>query len=471
MLLGDLLSTEVIVVIAVLLLIGTIIPGVRLYWPRRSDPVSRSDLGVALMGGALIAFAVLVLQLMIQSRAEDESRQRQELADRESLLLVLGQSPNLSGLDLHGEDLSEAYLNEKILRGSDLTEAQLTRVRLEGAVLFAANLKDADLTEARLDRADLRYANLSGATLVGASLTGAKLGAASLVDANLSGADLSDALVQADLRRADLRGAKLVGTQFARANLEKADLRGADLDFADLRGANLKGAKLRRTESGGTDDAKLDSARDLSFVRYDGGTTWPDEFDWGDEPPPACEATDCWLKRSNERVKGQQKELRPMRKGLEKAARDDDRLPGWWVDERQNTINAHAPDDRANFTIQMYEAAVIGRTGADVADTFILDDAEDPNPIAPRRKQIPGVKVVAGTKPYAETFHTRDEKKRHSCYVAVYFVRGRHAFRLWAWAPREVFSQFQLDFIELFRTTGVVGDLFPDSQNGEGGCT
>ena len=457
---GDVLGTKVIVVIAVVLLIGTIIPGVRLYWPRRTDPVSRSDLGVALMGGALIAFAVLVLQLMIQYRAEDESRERQELADRESLLLVLGQSPNLSGLDLHGEDLSEAYLNQKVLRGADLTGADLTKARLEGAVLFAANLKDADLTEARLDRADLRYADLSGATLVGASLTGARLEAASLVEADLSGADLSDARVQADLRGADLRGAKLVGAQFARANLEKADLRGADLNFADLRGANLKGAKLRGTETGGIGDAKLDSPKDLSFVRYDGGTKWPDDFHWEGEPPSVCKAADCWLMRTSQRVEGQQTELLPMREGLEQAARDDDRLPGWWVDERRSTINAHAPGDRARFMISMHDA--YGRTAKSFSKSFI----------APRPKPIPGVNVVAGTDTYAETFHTRDEEsKRDACYVAVYFVRGRRAFRLWGWAPREVFSQFQLDFVELFRTTGVSGDLFPDSQSGEDGCT
>jgi hypothetical protein len=68
---SDVLRVEVIVVIAVILIIGTIIPGVRLYWPRRRDPVSRSGLGVALMGGALTAFAVLVLQLMIQYRFGD----------------------------------------------------------------------------------------------------------------------------------------------------------------------------------------------------------------------------------------------------------------------------------------------------------------------------------------------------------------------------------------------------------------
>ena len=459
---GDVLGTKVIVVIAVVLLIGTIIPGVRLYWPRRTDPVSRSDLGVALMGGALIAFAVLVLQLMIQYRAEDESRQRQELADRESLLLVLGQSPNLSGLDLHEEDLSEAYLNQKVLRGADLTGAEMARVRLEGAVLFDADLKDADLTEARLDRADLRYADLSDATLVGASLTGAKLEAASLVRANLSDADLSDAWVHADLRGAVLRGAKLVGARFARANLENADLTGADLDFADLRGANLKGAKLR--------DAKLSSPKDLSFVRYDGGTKWPRDFDWEGAPPPVCEAADCWLKGRIGRVEGQQTELIPMREGLEQAASDDDRLPGWWVDERLRTINAHAPGERARFKISMDDAR--GRTAKSFANSFILTDPNDLNPIAPRRRPIPGVKVVAGTTTYAETFHRRDEESRqHACYVAVYFVRGRRAFRLWGWAPREVFSQFQPDFVKLFRTTGVVGDLFPDSQSGEGGCT
>ena len=138
---GDLLAIEVIAVVGVLLLIGTIIPGVRLYWPKHDDPVSRSDLGVALMGGALIAFAVLGLQLMIQFRSEKDARERQQQADRAALLLVLGQSPNLSGLDLHEEDLAEAYLNGKTLRGADLTGADLTKARVQDTDLVAADLR------------------------------------------------------------------------------------------------------------------------------------------------------------------------------------------------------------------------------------------------------------------------------------------------------------------------------------------
>ena len=78
------LSTSLIVAVGVALLIGTIIPGVRLYWPQHSDPVSRTDLGIALMTGALIAFAILALQVLIQIRSQNDANARQTQADRQA---------------------------------------------------------------------------------------------------------------------------------------------------------------------------------------------------------------------------------------------------------------------------------------------------------------------------------------------------------------------------------------------------
>ena len=69
-------STSAILVVAAILLISTVIPGIRLFWPQRRDPVSRTDLGVALMTGALIAFAVLVLQILVEFRARKDAEAR-----------------------------------------------------------------------------------------------------------------------------------------------------------------------------------------------------------------------------------------------------------------------------------------------------------------------------------------------------------------------------------------------------------
>src|SRR5215204_1988787 len=106
-------STAVIAVAGILLLIGTIIPGVRLWWPQHADPVSRSDLGVALMTGALIAFAVLGVQVLIQVRSQRDVNAREDQADRAAPFLQLGRSQNLSDLDRQGKDMSSAYLKEK----------------------------------------------------------------------------------------------------------------------------------------------------------------------------------------------------------------------------------------------------------------------------------------------------------------------------------------------------------------------
>lgn len=450
---GDVLAIEVIAVVGVLLLIGTIIPGVRLYWPRHHDPVSRSDLGVALMGGALIAFAVLVLQVLIQFRSETDARERQEQAEHAALLLVLGQSPNLSGLDLSERDLSEAYLNGKVLRGAVLAKANMSEAQAQDAVLAAADLSGADLLGARLDRADLRYANLADAKLAGAHLRGVTLDSASLVRADLSGADLSHAWIRADLRDADLTGAKLIGSRLAPANLAGATFSGANLELADLRGADLKGADLGRAQN-------LQLAKDLSFAKYDETTKWPSDFTWGpeDQAPTCGPRVTCTLSKARELVQDLPKELVQMRAKLERVmdANSLDCLPGWWVDERGAAIDAHAPGERATFTVSMEKAR--GRTARAFATGYLTDGT-----------RIPRVRVAGASSAYAERFLLTAEGRRESG-VGVYYVNGSHAYRLWGWASPEDFPLFQRDFVKLFRVMGVGGDLFPRLRGGKEGC-
>src|ERR687886_1143204 len=138
-----------IAVVAALLVTGTIIPGIRLWWPTRTDPIRRSDLGLALTTGAMIAFAVLIVQILVESRARQEDRNRQSVAEQQNLQIAIGPT-NLAGIGLKGDHMDGFYL-----RGKDLAGANLREAHLEQAVLVEANLRRADLTEATLPLADL----------------------------------------------------------------------------------------------------------------------------------------------------------------------------------------------------------------------------------------------------------------------------------------------------------------------------
>jgi uncharacterized protein YjbI with pentapeptide repeats len=471
---GDLLAIEVIAVVGVLLLISTIIPGVRLYWPRHRDPVSRSDLGVALMGGALIAFAILVLQVMIQFRAEADdrdraeqasrdARERQEQADRQALLLLLGRSQNLSGVDLHEENLSAAYLSAKQLRGANLGEANMVNASLEDAKLVDANLAGARLDAARLDRADLRHADLSGASLVGATLTAARLDAARLsprregtrrARVDLSGADLSNAWVRADLRGADLSHATLVGTHFAPANLQGADFNGADLEFADLRGANLRGANLEGA-------VNLDKAKDLSYARHDASTSWPFGFTWNDSKP-TCSTGSCTLGKSPFPVTDFPHQLEAMRTKLVRATNRSSCLAGWRVEDTPLKIVARAPRNRARINIQTWTVDS-GSSADDWARSFWRFKAK----VRPITKS-PADLVLSE---YAERYVSLQEEERGLEVVAVYLVRGSVGFKLSGLAPPTLVDIYQRDFLKAFRALGVRANVFPSLRGGEDECS
>lgn len=451
-------STVVIAIVGVALLIATVIPGVRLYWPHRGDPVSRTDLGVALMTGAFIAFAVLGLQLMIQIRSQLDANRRDAQERRAALLLVLGRSSDLSGLDLHKEDLRDAYLNAKILRGAILTGAHMERASLQDAKLVAADLQGANLSHARLERADLRHADLTGVNLEGAKLNNVNLdtavfygakGGADLT-ANLTGANLSDASVRADLRHANLFKAILVGARLADANLEGADLTHANLDFADLRGADLRGANLGRAWN-------LHKARDLMFAVYDRTTRWPSLP--SDLEPPACVKAQCVVMKWN-KVSDFPPEVENMRALLAKAIRRSDCLPGWWVDERSTKITAHAPRNEATFAIGTYDG-LKGMSAQIWASQFMSKSNVRP---------IPDVAMRIGTpSTYAEELDRGDEGRPQRA-LAVYIVQGNRGFILTATTSTQLFSLYEREFVTLFHVLGVTGDLFPTLRGSNDGC-
>jgi uncharacterized protein YjbI with pentapeptide repeats len=454
------ISTSVIFVVAGILLVGTLIPGLRLYWPQRRDPVSRTDLGVALLTGALIAFAVLALQILVELRAQNEGIHRQREADRQALLLLLGRQQNLSGLDLHGKDLKDAYLASKVLRGAKLEGADLAGTSLEGANLVEARLVGAKLDKARLNNADLRNADLTGATLVGAKLVDAQLDAASLSPTkdgkttDLSRADLSNAFVRSDLRGANLTGAILVGTRFAPANLEGADLTGADLQFADLRGANLKGAKLAESKH-------LDQAIDFSYAMYDGKTTWPQDFSWPDHngKRPTCAQVTCRFKAI--RFTELPPRLRTMRDALRQATHSDC-LAGWRLADRPRDVVVVAPRDRATFavtTTRMDEPKTLAHyVGMSPPGTGVL--------------HIQNIRV-GRLRAYAKQFFIVDragERNTPLIRIAVYFVEGGQGYKVEGSASPPNFSQFERSFDTLFRVLKVQGHLFRLLRGDRVGC-
>jgi hypothetical protein len=213
------LTTWMLVAVGAGILATAVVPGIWLWWPARGNASSRSDLGVALMTGTLVAFSVLIVQVLYESRASrlegdqraaqvTRDRRMQQQAERQSLALAVGLQHDLRELDLRGRDLSGFFLVRK-------------------------QLQEAQLSGARLDESVLTGSNLTGAALVGARLRQAVLDDARLVEAVLS--------------RADLEGAYLRGTTLREADLSAADLRGADMEGATLRGAALGGAKYDAT--------------------------------------------------------------------------------------------------------------------------------------------------------------------------------------------------------------------------------
>jgi uncharacterized protein YjbI with pentapeptide repeats len=193
-------------VVGVVVLLAAVVPGLWLWWPSRGEAGCRTDLGIALMTGTLVAFAVLVVQILFEvrlSRLESERQAAQESrnqilkrqADRQSLGLAVGIQRDLRGIDLRGRDLSGFFLARK-----QLNDAQLANAGLEDAFLAGSDLTGADLRGAHLSGANLDDSTLEGAVLTGADLRGALLRAARLRDADLS--------------QADLRGAVLTGASF-----------------------------------------------------------------------------------------------------------------------------------------------------------------------------------------------------------------------------------------------------------------
>lgn len=226
-----------------IIVVLTVIPGYYLWWPSRRESSARSDLGVALMTGALIAFAVLTVQVTIDRniRQRDEARQRADA--RQSFELTLNLQDDLTGIRLDGRNLRGFYLYKK---------------RLVDAELNRTDLRDATLIRSNLSGARMRDAQLAGAIMNGALLEQTKMERANLHETNLFGANMLGAV---------LRDATVSQTEFTSANLEGVDLRGAHMEGASLAGATLIGADMS--------DALVDSSTTFAGAIYDSTTIFP----------------------------------------------------------------------------------------------------------------------------------------------------------------------------------------------------
>lgn len=271
----------------------------------------RFDLGVGLLTGAIISFAVLAVQVAVDSRAQDR-------LERTQLLLTLNINDDLSHIDLHNENLPGLYLPKKnlsgaILCGTDLESAVLGEARLDGAHLIDTNLKEANLIQATAIGAEFRRSDLRGASLGSSNLARADIKDTDFSEAQISRSDLSHSSIwgssfkSADLYGTNLSGARLVDVKFQDAKLAEANLSNIRVphgpggvheglgptdpispelcgqtnskkypvgaSFADsvLKGADLRGADLR--------GANLNNVADWEDAVYDETTQWPADFE------------------------------------------------------------------------------------------------------------------------------------------------------------------------------------------------
>ena len=97
-----------------------------------------SDLGSALLGGAVVAFAIFILERQFEQRAAAQDRERERAAERQALRLTLGVQPNLRGVDLSKLDLVRFSFNGKSLENANFSGAKLERATFVGATLAGA---------------------------------------------------------------------------------------------------------------------------------------------------------------------------------------------------------------------------------------------------------------------------------------------------------------------------------------------
>jgi uncharacterized protein YjbI with pentapeptide repeats len=195
-----------VLIVSGMAFLGFVAAGTYLWWPARHDAPSRSSLGAALMTGAVVSFAIFLLQIVMETRLNDIEHRRASERALQDIRQQVAVSPSLEGYDFHtGEikDLSGFYFVNKNLSAADfrnmtLKHGNFAGANLSRAYLDGAKLHDANLTFAKLENAFLPGAELIDADLTQACLRSADLKGADLTGADLTGADLSDARVDSE---------------------------------------------------------------------------------------------------------------------------------------------------------------------------------------------------------------------------------------------------------------------------------
>ncbi len=191
-----------ILILSGLAFVAFVVAGVYLWWPSRHDLASRSSIGAALLTGAVVAFAIFMLQVVLDARLDNLERAGcpRACGSRPPAVLVASSASRvgtsgLNGFDFHvaGPDLSGFYFVNKILSDADFSALTLEGANFSGADLARAKLMDAELQGANFVSARLEQSDFAGAALVGADFTSACLRLANLAGADLSEVDLTDA--------------------------------------------------------------------------------------------------------------------------------------------------------------------------------------------------------------------------------------------------------------------------------------
>jgi len=133
---------------------------------------TRREIGKSVLTGSIVAFAVLLLQLHLDSERRADEKEEQ-------FRFSVSFAENLNGLK-PDYPLAHMYLSGKSLNGAELQNQDLVGANLQGASLRGAHLEDADLGDANLFGADMTGAHLIGATFKNADLRGANFNQAEM---------------------------------------------------------------------------------------------------------------------------------------------------------------------------------------------------------------------------------------------------------------------------------------------------
>tara|TARA_Y100001968_G_scaffold218310_1_gene200977 strand:+ start:3236 stop:3760 length:525 start_codon:yes stop_codon:yes gene_type:complete len=100
---------------------------------------------------------------------------------------------NITGFDLHGQDLSKSSIAGAVARDANLSDVDLHGTVLTLSDLKGSNLKGIDLTDTLSDRVNFQKTDLTNAVLVNMIASGS-----SFAGAKIDGADFSYAILDSD---------------------------------------------------------------------------------------------------------------------------------------------------------------------------------------------------------------------------------------------------------------------------------